>query len=332
MARVGLIYRDSAKRRLYIPLPKGEENVNLLQTFKEDGYILLSIVVLIYCLAVYMPPAIAAFNATISLFLLFAIKRFLVRRKIGPFAKDMYKFFIDSLFLGAKQGTKIGLVLSSLGIMVELFVVTGFAQKISFQMIELSGGVLPIMLALIGLTCIIFGMGLPTVGTYMVVSVLAVPALVRLGIPLLAAHMFVFYYGLMAMVTPPVGVGAIVATGLAEGDYIKTALMATKLSLPGFILPFIFIYRPAILWMNATIFEVFITFVFVLVGLICLISILERYYFTRLNILEMLVMAISCYLLLSPANWYSLIGLILFAAISIFQYRKRKRLMLNVDK
>lgn len=315
-----------------IPISKEENNVNLLQIFKKDGYILLSIIILVYCLAIYMPPAIAAFNAIISLFFFFAIKTLMVRRKIGPFIKDMYKFFIETFSLGAKQGTKIGLILSGLGIMVELFVATGFAQKISFNMIELSGGILIIMLALIGITCILFGMGLPTVGTYMVVSVLAAPALVKLGIPLLTAHMFVFYYGLMAMVTPPVGVGAIVAAGLAEGNYLKTAIMATKLSLPGFILPFMFVYRPAILWMNVTIFEALITFVFVLTGFVCLISILERYFFTRLNILEMLVMSTSCYFLWSPDNWRSLIGLILFVIISVFQYRKRKRLILNVDK
>jgi len=315
-----------------IPVPKEEKNVNLLQTFKEDGYILLSIIVLIYCLAIYVPPAIAAFNAIISIFFLFAIKKLMIRRKIGPLIKDMYKFFIEAFSLGAKQGTKIGLILSGLGILVELFVATGFAQKISFNMIELSGGILIIMLALIGITCILFGMGLPTVGTYMVVSVLAAPALVKLGIPLLIAHMFVFYYGLMAMVTPPVGVGAIVAAGLAESNYLKTAIMASKLALPGFILPFMFVYRPAILWMNVTIFEAFITFVFVLTGFVCLISILERYFFTKLNILEMLIMAISCYFLWSPNNWRSLIGLILFAVISVFQYRKRKRLILNVDK
>ena len=134
------------------------------------------------------------------------------------------------------------------------------------------------------------------------------------------------------MVTPPVGVGAIVASGLAESNYLKTAIMATKLALPGFILPFMFVYRPAILWMNVTIFEALITFVFVLTGFVCLISILERYFFTKLSILEILIMAISCYFLWSTDNWRSLIGLILFAAISVFQYRKRKRLMLNVDK
>lgn len=317
--------------RKNFPIPKEKINENLLGDLKKDGYLLLSLFILIFCLATYMPPAVAAFNAILSLFLLYAIKTFIIKRKIKPFIIEMWHFFINALSSGAKQATKLGLILACLGIMVELFVVTGFAQKISFQMIELAGGSLILMLGLIALTCILFGMGMPTVGTYMVVSVLAAPALVRLGIPLLAAHMFVFYYGLMAMVTPPVGVGVIVATGISEGNYFKTAFIATKLALPGFILPLFFIYRPELLWMDVTVFEAFMTFVFVLTGLICLVAIFERYFFNKLNILEILILTITCYLLLSTGNWSSLAGLILFTTILVVQYLKRKRLMQDVD-
>ena len=209
--------------------------------------------------------------------------------------------------------------------MVELFVVTGFAQKISFQMIELAGGNLLLMLGLIAITCILFGMGMPTVGTYMVVSVLSAPALVKLGIPLLAAHMFVFYYGLMAMVTPPVGVGVIVATGITEGNYFKTAFDATKLALPGFILPLFFIFRPEILWIDVSMFEAFLTFVYLLAGLMCLASIFERYFLNKLSFYEIIFLVILCYLLLLPGSITSIAGLLLFLTFYIYQYSKRKK-------
>lgn len=319
--------------KLNIPITGKEDRPeeNLLHVVKEEGYLLISVVVLIYYLAIYKPAAIAAFNAIISIIVLYIIKRFLVRKQFKFVIKDVYTFLIEAFSSGAKEGTKIGLMLSGLGIMVELFVVTGLAQKISFHMIELSGGNLILMLALIGITCIIFGMGLPTVGTYMVVSVLAAPSLVKLGIPLLTAHMFVFYYGLMAMVTPPVGVGAIVASGLAEGNYIKTALIATKLSLPGFVLPFFFIFKPAILWMDVSFFEAIVEFVFIISGFMCLVSLMEGYYFTKLNTVEMLFMAASCILLFWPGNFWSSIGLLLFITITVAQYLKWKKLSVEYN-
>jgi len=304
--------------------PQKDSDDDLWGALKKDGYLLLSLFVLIYCLAIYLPPAVAAYNAIISIFILFAIKTMFTKRKFKTFIEDITKFIVHSLSSGAKQATKLGLILACLGIMVELFVVTGFAQKISFQMIELAGGNLFLMLGLIALTCILFGMGMPTVGTYMVVSVLSAPALVKLGIPLLAAHMFVFYYGLMAMVTPPVGVGVIVATGITEGNYFKTAFHATKLALPGFVLPLFFIFRPEILWIDVSMFEAFLTFVFVLTGLICLASIFERYFLNELNLYEIIFLVILCYLLLSPGSITSIVGLLLFLTFFIYQYIKRK--------
>ncbi len=305
--------------------PEKDSHNDLWAALKKDGYLLISLFVLIYSLAIYLPPAVAAYNAIVTLFILFALKTFFIKRNWKTFIQEMGQFFVHSLSSGAKQATKLGLILACLGIMVELFVVTGFAQKISFQMIELAGGNLLLMLGLIALTCILFGMGMPTVGTYMVVSVLSAPALVKLGIPLLAAHMFVFYYGLMAMVTPPVGVGVIVATGITEGNYFKTAFHATKLALPGFILPLFFIFRPEILWIDVTIYEAFLTFIFILTGLICLASIFERFFLNKLNLWEIITLVIICYLLLSIGKMSSLIGLFFFFFFSLFQYAKYRK-------
>ncbi|MDD4362851.1 MAG: TRAP transporter fused permease subunit, partial [Atribacterota bacterium] len=311
--------------RKNLPIPDKEEQHDLWITFKKDGYLLLSLVVLVYSLAIYMPPAIAAYNAILSLVFLFTIKTMITKKRIKPALCDIGTFLVQSLSSGAKQAAKLGLILACLGIMVELFVVTGFAQKISFQMIELSRGNLLLMLLFIAITCLLFGMGMPTVGTYMVVSVLSAPALVKLGIPLLAAHMFVFYFGLMAMVTPPVGVGVIVATGISEGNYFKTAFNATKLALPGFILPLFFIFRPEILWIDTSFVGVFITFVYILIGLFCLAIVFERHFFDHLKFWEIIFFTINSILLLSPGNLTSLIGLFLFTSYLAYYHIKSKK-------
>ena len=141
-----------------------EEKVNTLQAFKEDGYLLLSLVILILALYLKVPVTLAALYAVLSLVILVAIKKMIVLRNIKLFAKEMGDFLGESLKSGAINGTKLGLMMASLGIMIELFVVTGFAQRLSFQMIELAGGHLPLLLLLVAITCLIFGLGMPTTG------------------------------------------------------------------------------------------------------------------------------------------------------------------------
>lgn len=310
-------------KALKLHLQKGERISETKQAFKENGHLLLFLPVLIYLLSKSTPPATAAFWTCVTLIGLVAIK------KLFTCKGDLHRFFVEMkefLYLGFKdgaiQGTKIGLILACLGIMVEIFVITGFAQKMSFQMIELSGGILPLLLFYVALTCILFGMGMPTTGAYLVVSVLAAPALVTYGIPLAAAHFFVFYYGLMASVTPPVGVGAIVASGISNGNYLRTAIEATKLALPGFALPVFFIYRPEILWIDAGFIGATLAFLSALIACICVAVLLERFYLTNLRIWQAVVLLGILALTIDPGAMTSLIGIAAFAALTFVQYRQ----------
>ncbi len=310
-------------KALKLHLPKGEKVSETKQAFKENGHLLLFLPVLIYLLSISTPPAIAAFWTCVTLIGLVAAK------KLVTCKGDMQRFFVEMktfLYLGFKdgaiQGTKIGLILACLGIMVEIFVITGFAQKMSFQMIELSGGILPLLLFYVALTCILFGMGMPTTGAYLVVSILAAPALVTYGIPLAAAHFFVFYYGLMASVTPPVGVGAIVASGLSGGSYMKTALEATRLALPGFALPVFFIYRPEILWIDAGFIDATLAFLSALIACACVAVLLERFYLTRLRIWQAAVLLGILALTIDPGALTSIIGVTAFVVLTFIQYKQ----------
>jgi TRAP transporter 4TM/12TM fusion protein len=305
-----------------IPLSTDQKH-DLLKAIKEDGYLLLSIGVLVWALAAKVPVTLSALYAILSIIVLYAIKQW-IQNHSNPrrFFHVMGKFLLNALSSGAISATKLGLILASLGIMVELFVVTGFAQKISFQMIDLSGNSLPMLLLLVALSCILFGLGMPTTGAYLVVSILAAPALVNFGIPLVAAHLFVFYFGLMASVTPPVGIGAIVATSISKGNYIKTALIATRLALSGFILPLFFIFRPEIIWLKGNFFDTMLAFVSILIGLVSIGAIFERFLLRKLNLLQMILLAVTAYLSFDPAIWSSLVGILLFGAVILPQYYK----------
>ncbi len=299
-------------------------DISVGSAFKEHGYLLIPIVVLMWLLAKHTSPSVSAFYAILVLIGLYAVKQFAAcKSDFKAFSKSMIEFVQRGLQSGAMEGTKTGLLLACLGIMVDLVVVTGFAQRIAFQMVELSGGHLPLLLGLVALTCIVFGVGMPTTGVYMVVSVLAAPALVRFGIEPVAAHLYVFYYGLMAMVTPPVAVGAIVASGIAKADYVKTGLIASRLAIPGFLLPLFFVYRPQILFLNGTALDAVLTFGSCCVALVCLASALEGFMFRKLRVLEIVALLIAAGLLIEPALLTSVLGFGIATGVLLLQLRSK---------
>ena len=312
-------------RALKINLPKPKmANVNLWSVFKQKGYLLLPIVLLMWLMAKHVSPSVAAFYSIFALIGLYAARTLIFSQfNLKIFFKNMVIFMYKGLSSGALEGLKIGLILACLGIMVEIVVVTGFAQKLSFQMVELSGGNLPLLLILVAITCIVFGVGMPTTGVYMVVSVLAAPALIKFGIPTVAAHLYVFYFGLMAMVTPPVAVGAIVASGIAKSDYLKTGLAASKLAIPGFLLPFFFIYRPQILFINGTAFDAVIVFLSCSLALFCLAAVLEKHMFYRLRIIEMLLLIAASSLLIHPSNITTICGALIACGVILIQLKRK---------
>lgn len=306
-------------------LQKGEKSQRneAFKAIKQEGYLMISLVVLIYVLYIGLPVAVAALYTIITLFFLVLVKNIIVHRfNFKNITKEMGIFLFKSLREGAINGTKLGLIMASLGVMVEMFVVTGFAQRISNQMISIAGNSLTILLLLVALTCILFGMGMPTTGAYITVSVLAAPALIQFGVPLVAAHFFVLYYALMAAVTPPIGSAAIVATGISGGKYMTTAFISTKLALPGFILPFIFVFRPEILLVSDNLLEIIIAGLTALIGIVSISCIFARYMVNRLTIWEMVFLALTVVISFIPSILFSLLAITIFAFVLVVQIRK----------
>lgn len=274
-------------------LPKGEKADwrAVGPAFKRNGYILAAFPILLWSIYSGVPIAGAALYTIIAIAFMFLIRSCLAHRFAPvPVAREVGQFLNEALQKGAITGLKLGLVMASLGVVVEMFVVTGFAQRLSFQMVAIAGGSLLILLALVALTCILFGMGMPTTGAYITVSVLAAPALVSFGIPIVVAHFFVLYYALMAAVTPPIGSAAIVATGISQGRYFKTALMATRLALPGFVLPVYFVMHPELLLVETTLLQYLYVAAAALAGLVALTALLDGHLIGKLNIIEFLAL------------------------------------------
>lgn len=148
----------------------------------------------------------------------------------------------------AKQASQVAIPIIAIGIIIAVAIQSNLALKFSTQLISLSGGTLIGALLMIILGCIIMGMGLPTVAAYIIGAILFVPALSKLGVDTLAAHFFVMYYCVLSMITPPVALASYAAAGIAQADSMKTGWLAFKLSLVLFLIPFAFVFDPALLW------------------------------------------------------------------------------------
>ncbi len=295
---------------------------------KNYWHILLSFVVLGICLYRQTAPVLMANYITVTLLLTTTVRMALQHLR-GPqpgtwrdLGKKLWDFYVTGLSQGILTCCKLTVSISVLGILVEVFTLTGFAQTFAFNMVQLAGSSLFLLCVLIFLTCTFFGMGMTATSAYLLVAMLGAPAMVRFGVETLAAHLFCFYYGIMSSVTPPVARGVLVANGMAGGSFWKTAGHAVRLSLPGFLLPFYFIYEPEILWYQNSFLSSVWVFLVVMTGLISLSALFERYYIVQTNALELALFAAVAFCSLWPEPITNFVAVILFVAVSALQYRR----------
>ncbi len=229
------------------------------ETVLAGLHYLLPVVLLVWSLLVEeLSPGLSAFYATVSLIVILLTQKPLLalfRHQENPLSRmrEGWHDLVHGLELGARNMIAIGIATASAGIIVGTVSVTGLGLVMS-ELVELiSAGNLVVMLLLVAAVCLILGMGMPTTASYIIVSTLMAPVIVDLGsqsglvVPLVAAHMFVFYFGLMADVTPPVGLAAFAASAVAKADFLKTGATAFFYSIRTGILPFIFIFNTDLL-------------------------------------------------------------------------------------
>lgn len=224
-------------------------------TLKTGLHYILPIIILIWCLMIEkLSPGLSAFWATVFLiFIVITQKPLLVFfRKTGEMKQAFIAGVIDlldGLMTGARNMVGIGVATAAAGIIVGAVSLTGIGQVITELIETISGGSFILVLIFTAICCLILGMGLPTTANYIVVASLLANVIVELGqkeglfVPLIAVHMFVFYFGIMADITPPVGLASFAAAAISGGDPIKTGLQAFVYSIRTIILPFVFIYN-----------------------------------------------------------------------------------------
>ncbi len=218
----------------------------------------------------------------------------------------------------------VATVIAVIGVLIEVLSVTGFAQKLSNMMLELSGGDLVSLLIMAMLTCLAFGLGLPTTASYILVALLGAPSLVELGVPLLATHFFVFYFANVSNITPPVAVCSLIGSNIAKANFTKTAFIGMRLGLPGFLLPYLFIAHPEILGLDTDFLTQFLIAAAALIAVVSLNLAMEGYFLSWMTVWERVILLPAAFGLLWPGWIPTVVGLALVAVVVARQLMVRR--------
>ncbi|MDC0074615.1 TRAP transporter fused permease subunit [Alphaproteobacteria bacterium] len=317
------IQADIEAEKQKIPPVSPDRIIPLFKVIKDGWFFFIPFIVLILSLFVFNrrpeTSALLAIGSSITLSFIFSYKgNNLNLKKIYQCLTNTGVVAVDILIIGAMAGIIIGVV-----------EVTGLSFGLTFVLVQLGGSNLFLLLIVTAIVSIFLGMGMPTTAIYLIVATLAAPPLVKLGVNVIAADMFVLYFGLLSMITPPVAIAAFTAANLAEANPMKTALLACKYGWPAFILPFIFVLSPNLL-MEGKLSSILISGITALMG-VWLISVsLSGYFKLNLNYFIRIILILCGLILLSPnsliENIYLLkaFSIITSLLIIIIIYRKSK--------
>jgi len=288
-------------------------------TLKSGLHYLLSVVVLIWCLMVeQLSPALSAFWATMFMIFVMLTQRPLMAAMRGEGALGAalmtgFKDLVAGLEAGARNMIGIGVATASAGIIVGTVSLTGIGLVMTEVVELLSGGNLMLMLVLVAFISLVLGMGLPTTANYIVVSTLMAPVVVELGaqsgllVPLIAVHLFVFYFGLMADVTPPVGLASFAAAAIARTDPIRTGITAFYYSMRTAILPFLFIFNTQLLMIGLTgPFHLVLTVVIAIVAMLVFAAATQGFFLVRSRWYESVALLLVTFTLFRPGYWWDM--------------------------
>lgn len=299
-------------------LPK-EELPKVSQVLKERGYLLIPLVALVYLLINGRTPINAAFFSIVITVLLTIIVRVIKKETKGLFID-----IINALENGARTALGVAISCAVVGIIIGVATMTGFGLKLAGAILFLGKGNLFFTLFFTMIACIVLGMGLPSIPAYIITATMAAPALAKMGVQPLVSHMFVFYFGMLANLTPPVALAAFAGAGIAGGNPAKTGFQAVKLALAGFVVPYIFAFSPQLLMIDSTPFTTILAVITAIVGVIALGSSVEGYMIEKLNFVFRIGMGASAILLMIPGLSTDIIGLIIFAGVIFIKKMGKK--------
>ncbi|MBS7526187.1 TRAP transporter fused permease subunit [Fusibacter paucivorans] len=293
----------------------------LKESIKKYGHLMIPLFLLIY----YIGAGTSVMSAGLKSTALLIVLSFLSRE-----TRMLPKKIMQALTATVAGLPAIAIPCAAAGIIISTVISSNLATKFSGLFVALAGGNIFISLLAVMFVCIILGMGMPTISAYIIVSMLLVPTLIELGIPVLAANLFAFYFALLSFVTPPVALSAYTAAGIANSDPSKTGWKAFKFTFAGFIIPFVFAFDPALL-MEGNALWIAWSFLTTGVGVWILAGAISGWYLTKASRFEMILGAAAAIVLIIPTPVTDIIGAVCAIVVIASSLRKSKKLVLNKE-
>ncbi len=267
----------------------------LRRTFSEGWLYLAPLAILVLLLAVFhMTPQTASLGAIAGLLLIGLYKKGM---RMGP------KKILSATEGGLQQYLDIGLICAGVGMIIGIVVLTGIGLRLSSELIRIADGNLFLLLVLAAMASLVLGMGMPSVASYIVLVILVAPALIQLGLPPLAAHLFIFYFAVASFITPPVCISAYVAAGISGASMMKTGLQASRIGVVVYVVPFLFVYNPVLLLQGEPA-AIVLAVISGVIGIILIAAGAQGYLLKKANWLQRLLFLIAGFLLFMP-GWTS---------------------------
>jgi len=292
-------------------LPKRSE------AFKNSLPLLLPIFVIVGLLVMGYTPLKAALYATAVM---------IISSSFSKKTRLTSKTFLAALEKAAYNSISVTIACAVCGIITGVVTLTGLGLKLSDIILQVSGGQLLATLLLTMVASIILGMGLPTTVKYIVLSVIAAPALTSIGVPMIAAHLFILYFGVIAEVTPPVALTSYAGAAIAKAPGVETSLQGLKISIAAFFIPFMFVYYPSLVFVDVTFGGMVVGLASSFIGVTCLAASSIGYFFGKLNIFKRGLLLMGTFLVIDTAFLTDVLGLgIIILTIIIQKFRKPEK-------
>ncbi len=304
-------------------LPR-EELPRFLPLFLRKGYMILPLLIIIVFLCIGRTAVYAALMGIVSVVIIGIVSSFVdIAHGSKPrFTADQ---LVSIMCSAARNVISVAIACAMAGIIIGIVTLTGIGLKFGAGLISISQGIVFITLLLTMISSIILGMGAPTTANYLITSTITAGAIIGLGIEPLAAHMFAFYFGIIADVTPPVALAAIAGAAIARAKPMRTAFQATKLAIGAFIIPYMFVFNPQMLMIGASAGRlVWIVFT-ALIGMFGISSGLEGWAFKKAGIVERVLFIVGGLLCIIPESRSDIAGLAIIAVLTGFQLIMRRR-------
>lgn len=283
----------------------------------QRGILLIPLAVLVvYMFGGYTPTKSAFIAIVVCLVINWFVKKY----------RLSFKQWMEVLSRGALDALDLVVACALIGFIIGTASLTGLGIKVADIIISAAGANIFLALILTHIVCILLGMGLPTTAKYIVVAMIAVPALSELNIPPIAAHLFIFYFAILSDITPPVAMGSMAAAGIAQADFMKTSITSIKLALAGFIIPYFFVFSPElILGYSPFGWKIIIVMITSISSVYLLSASTSGWLFGRMSMWERVVTLAGALLLVSPDFLTDVIGVVLVAIVGIANFQKHKR-------